>query len=167
MPYVPGLLSAINPIHQFELDGKKSGMLYASKEISFRLNRLAESINGVISELAETCFIVLLFNWFKACKSVRFPWSRVNVWEVRFCNICFERFSKVMIPPSLVSGSVKMSFFPVGMVVTSGRVLAATLSSGNDIVSPFWHVPYASVLKQRAFPLRVRAPMLTVNSCCL
>lgn len=61
MPYVPGLLSAINPIHQFELDGKKSGMLYASKEISFRLNRLAESINGVISELAETCFIVLLF----------------------------------------------------------------------------------------------------------
>lgn len=52
----------------------------------------------------------------------------------------------MMIPPSLVSGSVKMSFFPVGMVVTSGRVLAATLSSGNDIVFPFWHVPYAGQL---------------------
>ena len=92
---------------------------------------------------------------------------RLVAFRKRLCNICFERFSKVMIPPSLVSGSVKMSFFPVGMVVTSGRVLAATPSSGNDIVFPFWHVPYASVLKQRAFPLRVRAPMLTVNSCCL
>lgn len=41
------------------------------------------------------------------------------------------------IPPSLVSGSVNMSFFPVGMVVTSGRVFTATLSSGNDILAPF------------------------------